>query len=119
MWKKPINFDKNRDRVMKIEPSKLLKMRSKPPKNLNKIQRKKYKNKYNVPEHGGRGYISKLSNAIKDKNQKVPMLIVYESEIKQNKIYQGRHRGIATQRLGKKIPIIIRKSLKKKIKKRR
>ena len=64
-------------------------------------------------EHGGTQYINKLATAIKSKGKKVPMLVVYNSELKMGKVYQGRHRALATKKLGNTMPIIIRSPKKR------
>lgn len=146
MWARPKNFDNSRDKIIRISPDRLLKMRSKPneymyatptKKTFKQLQTstnktlinpeykdrrfirariglkglalKKYQKEKSTQEHGGRQYINRLATSIKSKTKKVPILVVYDSELKMNKVYQGRHRALAAKKNKKKIPIILRK----------
>jgi len=150
MWTRPKNFNKSRDKLIRLSPEKLLSMRSKPneymystptKKTFNQLKAstkktlvnpeyknskfvrariglkgtslKKYQKQKSSQEHGGKQYINKLATSIKSKTRKVPMLVVYESELNMKKVYQGRHRALASKKIGKSMPIILRKKRKK------
>ena len=57
-----------------------------------------------------RGYVKELSQAIKSKTKKVPMISMTDREIDKSQVGEGRHRILAAQKLGlRTIPVFVEK----------